>query len=347
MDVAVFEAAEWEHQACLRLEPGHRVRCTAGRLTPQTAPDYVEAEVVSPFVGSEVSAAVIAALPRLRLVATRSTGFDHIDLEACRARGVAVCNVPDYGDPTVAEHAFALLLAVSRHVVEAADRTRRGDFHVEGLRGFDLEGRTLGVVGAGRIGRRVIRIARGFGMTALAADPHPDPAAAAELGFDYVTLDDLLRLADVVSLHAPGGPQTRDLISDAQFAVIKPGCVLINTARGGVVNAAALVRALSSGRLAGAGLDVLSEEPLLREEAEIFRMDTPLPAERLRALVAANTLLRLPNVVVTPHIAYDTAEALGRIVGTTLDNIEAFARGEPQNLVVPSGAAGDVAETRP
>ncbi len=184
-------------------------------------------------------------------------------------------------------------------------------------------------------------------MTALAADPHPDPAAAAELGFDYVTLDDLLRLADVVSLHAPGGPQTRDLISDAQFAVMKPGCVLINTARGGVVNAAALVRALSSGRLAGAGLDVLSEEPLLREEAEIFRMDTPLPAERLRALVAANTLLRLPNVVVTPHIAYDTAEALGRIVGTTLDNIEAFARGEPQNLVVPSGAAGDVAETRP
>nr|WP_313472875.1 NAD(P)-dependent oxidoreductase [Brevundimonas sp.] len=231
--MAVFEAAEWEHQACLRLEPGHRVRCTAGRLTPQTAPDYVEAEVVSPFVGSEVSAAVIAALPRLRLVATRSTGFDHIDLEACRARGVAVCDVPDYGDPTVAEHAFALLLAVSRHVVEAADRTRRGDFHVEGLRGFDLEGRTLGVVGAGRIGRRVIRIARVFGMTALAADPHPDPAAAAELGFDYVTLDDLLRLADVVSLHAPGGPQTRDLISDAQFAVIKPGCVLINTARGG------------------------------------------------------------------------------------------------------------------
>lgn len=268
MDVAVFEAAEWERQACLRLEPRHRVRCTAAPLTPQNAPDYREAEVVTPFVGSEVSAAVIAAMPRLRLVATRSTGFDHIDLAACRARGVAVCNVPDYGDPTVAEHAFALLLAVSRHIVEAAERTRRGDFHVEGLRGFDLDGRTLGVVGAGRIGRRVIRIARGFGMTALAADPNPDRVAAAELGFDYVPLDDLLRRSDVVSLHAPGGPQNRDLISEPQFAVMKPGCVLINTARGGVVNAAALVRALSSGRLAGAGLDVLSEEPLLREEAE-------------------------------------------------------------------------------
>lgn len=335
MDVAVFEAAEWEHRACLRLEPRHRVRCTAERLTPRSAPDYAEAEVVSPFVGSEVSAVVIAAMPRLRLVATRSTGFDHIDLEACRARGVAVCNVPDYGDPTVAEHAFALLLAVSRRIVEAAERTRRGDFRVEGLRGFDLEGRTMGVVGAGRIGRRVIRIARGFGMTALAADPRPDPAVAAELGFDYVPLEELLRRADVVSLHAPGGPHTRDLISDDAFAAMKPGGVLINTARGGVVNAAALVRALSRGHLAGAGLDVLSEEPLLREEAEIFRTDTPLPAERLRALVAANALLRLPNVVVTPHIAYDTAEALGRIVGTTLDNIEAFVRSEPRNLVAP------------
>lgn len=157
MDVAVFEAAEWEHQACLRLEPGHRVRCTAGRLTPQTAPDYVEAEVVSPFVGSEVSAAVIAALPRLRLVATRSTGFDHIDLEACRARGVAVCNVPDYGDPTVAEHAFALLLAVSRHVVEAADRTRRG-FPRRGAAGFRPRGPHPG---------------RGWGRTHRpAGDPH-------------------------------------------------------------------------------------------------------------------------------------------------------------------------------
>jgi len=347
MDVVVFEAEEWEHAACLRLEPQHRVRCTAERLTPATVGAFAEAQVVATFIKSELSAAVIAALPKLQLIATRSTGYDHIDLEACRRRGVAVCNVPDYGDPTVAEHAFALLLAVSRRIVEAAHRTQRGDFSMEGLRGFDLAGRTLGVVGAGRIGRRVLQIARGFGMAALAADTRPDPAAARSLGFRYVALDALLREADVVSLHVPGGPETRDMISDAQFAAMKPGSVLINTARGGVVNAAALVRALTSGRLAGAGLDVVSEEPLVREEAEIFRSGTELDPAQLRSLLATSALLRLPNAVVTPHIAYDTTEALERIVATTLDNIEAFARGEPRNLVVPPDPGPAPMETRP
>jgi D-lactate dehydrogenase len=333
MRVVVFEAAEWEHDACLRLEPAHEVRCTPERLTAAVAGEYADAEVVTTFIKSEVSEAVLAELPRLRLVATRSTGYDHIDLRACGRRDVAVCNVPDYGDPTVAEHAFALLLAVSRRIVEAAARTRAGDFTMEGLRGFDLAGRTIGVIGAGRIGRRVLQIARGFGMTAMATDAVPDAGAAQRLGFDYVSLAELLQRSDVVSLHVPGGPKTRDLISDAEFGRMKPGAVLINTARGGVVNAAALLRALEGGRLAGAGLAVLSEEPLLREEAEIFRPDTPLPAERLRELLAANLLVRRRDVVVTPHIAYDTQEALHRILAMTLDNIEAFANGAPKNLV--------------
>jgi D-lactate dehydrogenase len=338
MEVAVFEAAEWEHAGCLRLEPDHRVRCTAERLTDETARAHADAEVVTTFIASRITDDALAAMPRLKLVATRSTGYDHIDLGACRRRGVAVCNVPDYGDPTVAEHTFALLLAVSRRVVEAAERTRDGDFSMEGLRGFDLAGRTLGVIGAGRIGRGVIQIARGFSMTALASDPQPDLACAERLGFEYVALDELLRRSDVVSLHVPGAAATRDMISDAQFARMKAGAVLINTARGGVVNTQALVRALAAGQLAGAGLDVLSEEPLLREEAEIFRPDAPLPAERLRELVATYALLRHRNVVVTPHIAYATDEALHRILETTLDNIEAFARGAPRNLVTPPNA---------
>ncbi|MFC3068499.1 hydroxyacid dehydrogenase [Phenylobacterium soli] len=339
MKLVVFEAAEWERDACLRLEPNHQVRCTAERLTPTLARQYADAEVVTTFIKSELTAAVIAALPDLKLIATRSTGYDHIDLGACARRRVAVCNVPDYGDPTVAEHAFALLLAVSRRIVEAATRTRAGDFGMEGLRGFDLAGRTIGVVGAGRIGRRVIQIGRGFGMTAVAVDATPDAKAAARLGFEYVSLPELLRRSDVVSLHVPGGSATRDLISDAEFAQMKPGSVLINTARGGVVNASALLRALKGGRLAGAGLDVLSEEPLLREEAEIFRLDAPLSPGQLRELVAANVLIRQPHVVVTPHIAYDTQEALHRILATTLSNIEAFAHGAPTNLVrLPSAA---------
>jgi D-lactate dehydrogenase len=333
MHIAVFETEEWEHQACLRLEPRHRVSCTRLPLTAESASRYADADVVATFIKSNVSAAVLAALPRLRLVATRSTGYDHIDLEACRGAGVAVCNVPDYGDPTVAEHAFALLLAVSRRIVEASERTRRGDFSMQGLKGFDLSGRTLGVIGAGRIGRRVLQIGRGFGMDAIATDVRPDPAAAQKLGFRHVDLDELLRTADVVSLHVPGGKETRDLISDPEFAQMKPGAVLINTARGGVVNAAALLRALNDGRLFGAGLDVLAEEPLLREEAEIFRAGVSLPEARLRELVAENALIRHRKVVVTPHIAYDTEEALQRILATTLANIEAFAGGKPRNLV--------------
>ena len=341
MEVAVFEAAEWEQEACLRLERNHRLHCTGEALAAETAPHFAEVEVVTTFIRSQIGEAVLIALPRLKLIATRSTGYDHIDLDACRRRGVAVCNVPDYGDPTVAEHTFALLLAVSRRVVEAAERTRDGNFGMEGLRGFDLAGRTIGVIGAGRIGRRVIQLARGFGMTVLATDARPDPAAAEQLGFAYAPLETLLARSDVISLHVPGGSETRDMISDAQFALMKPGAVLINTARGGVVNAAALVRALDSGRLQGAGLDVLAEEPLLREEAEIFRRDLPVSAERLRDVVAANALLRRRNVVVTPHIAYDTQEALHRILATTLDNIEAFAAGAPKNLVLaPAGRPG-------
>jgi D-lactate dehydrogenase len=339
MKVVIFEAAEWERDGCLRLEPAHQVRCTPQRLTVALASEYADAEVVTIFIESDLSEPVLAALPNLKLIATRSTGYDHIDLEACRQRGVAVCNVPAYGDPTVAEHAFALLLAVTRRIVEAADRTRAGDYTTEGLRGLDLAGRTIGVVGAGRIGRRVIQIAQGFGMTAVAADATPDLDAAQRLRFEYVSLSELLRRADVVSLHVPGGAETHDMISDREFAQMKPGAVLINTARGGVVNAAALLRALNDGRLLGAGLDVLAEEPLLREEAEIFRPGASLSPDRLRALVAENALIRLRNVVVTPHIAYDTQEALRRILATTLDNIEAFASGAPTNLVRRPGAA--------
>lgn len=333
MKIVVFEVADWEQQACLGLQPPHTVECVEAPLTPVTAPDHADAEVIATFIGSDLSARVLRQMPMLRLIATRSTGFDHIDLEFCRQAGVTVCNVPDYGDPTVAEHVFALLLALSRRIVEAAERTRRGDFSQAGLRGFDLAGKTLGVVGAGRIGRRVATIGRGFGMDVIAFDLRPDPAAAAALGFRYAPLDDLLAAADVVSLHLPGGADSHHLIGAQQLARMKPGGVLINTSRGGVVDGEALVRALASGHLASAGLDVVAEEAVLREEAEVFRSETVVSAERLRVLLADHALLGFSNVIITPHIAYDTREAVARIVETTVANIQAYARGAPQNVV--------------
>lgn len=332
MRVAVFETEEWEHEACLRLQAAHAVVCTAEPLNDATVGAHADAEIVSPFVNSRLDRDVLARLPRLRMIATRSTGYDHIDLDYCRAHAIAVCNVPSYGDATVAEHAFALLLALSRHLVEAVERTRRGAFAQDGLRGFDLRGRRLGVIGTGRIGRRVVEIANGFGMEVVAFDRQPDEAAAARLGFRYADFATVLAEADVITLHVPGTPGGPHLISDREFAAMKDGAVLINTARGSVVDVAALVRALKAGKLRAAGLDVLPQEPLLKDEAEIFRSDRHSEPE-LRTLLASNVLLQFPNVLVTPHNAYNTEDAVRRIVATTLANIEAFARGEPQNVV--------------
>jgi D-lactate dehydrogenase len=332
MKVVVFETEEWEHQACLRLQPKHALGCTREALGPETAARHADAEIVSTFVNSTLSASVLARFPELKLIATRSTGYDHIDLVYCRSRGIAVSNVPDYGDSTVAEHAFALLLAVARHLVEAVERTRRGNFSQTGLRGFELRDKTLGVVGTGRIGRRAIEIARGFGMTVVAFDVHPDQDAARRLGFRYADLDAVLAAADVLTLHVPATPQTAGLLSDRAFGLMRPGAVLINTARGNVVDVPALVRVLADGRLRAAGLDVLPQEPLIREEAQIFRAASADGFD-LKALVANHVLLRFPNVIVTPHNAYNTDSAVRRIIETTVANIEAFARGEPRNVV--------------
>ncbi|MFT4935508.1 MAG: D-lactate dehydrogenase [Pseudoalteromonas distincta] len=333
MDIVVFEAEEWEAKACAALTAHHTLSCTKAPLRRDNVGAYAMAEAISPFVESDLRRDVLECLPRLKLIATRSTGFDHIDLAYCRSAGVTVCNVPDYGDHTVAEHAFALLLSLIRKIPEAGDRVRRGDFSTRGLRGFELAGKTLGVIGAGRIGRRAIEIGQGFSMEVLAFDMAPDLQAAQDLGFQYVDFVDLLSAADVITVHVPGGGGSQGLISDPEFALMKPGAILINTARGGVVDPEALIRAIDSGRLGGAGLDVIAEEKALRDEAEIFRSGSGLQPDQLRTMIADHALLRFPNVLITPHIAYDTREAVGRIIDTSLANIEAFAQGAAQNVV--------------
>ncbi|WP_067896724.1 hydroxyacid dehydrogenase [Nocardia vaccinii] len=339
MKVAMVEIEQEERPACARLEPGHEVIYCDTPLTIGNADRFTGAEVLSPFVDSQLDVGLLARLPRLRLIATRSSGVDHIDLDYCAAHGITVCNVPDYGDSTVAEHVFALLLCLARHTVDAADRTRRGGFSRSGLRGFELQGKVLGVIGTGRIGRRVIEIAHGFGMTVVATDIRPDRAVAQRWRFRYAALEDVLSVADVVTLHVPATADTVHLISDREFAMMKTGVVVINTARGPVIDVAALIRALSQRRVAAAGLDVLPEEPAVREEAEIFHHRI-LAERQLKTLVADHVLLGFPNVLVTPHIAYYTGEALHRIIETTLSNIEAFAGGEPRNVVVSAPVSG-------
>ncbi len=327
----LYEVTGHERPVLEELLSGLDVRLVSGPLTPGTAPEAADAEAVSVFIVSKVTAEVLTALPRLKLIATRSTGFDHIDLKTCRERGVTVANVPSYGSNTVAEHTFGLILALSRRIALTFQRTKTGEFSRDGLCGFDLRGRTLGVVGTGRIGSHVIRIGKAFGMHVRAFDEHPDDRLSAAMDFKYIPFEELLAVSDVVTLHCPYTPKTHHLIGERSIARMKRGALLINTARGMLVDTKALLAALKSGQIGGAGLDVLEEEKAIFEEREVLSEN--YDREQLELLVHNHALLKLPNVIITPHNAFNSEEALHRIMETTAGNLRAFFAGKPENVV--------------
>lgn len=333
MKIIVFEVEEWERPAFDRLKEEHEITFVDDLLTKDNVKQYADAEVVSPFIYSDLSSGVLKHLNRLKLIATRSTGFDHIDLEFCKKNTITVCNVPVYGDNTVAEHVFGLILAISHNLIAAVDRTRRGDFSQTGLRGFDLLGKTLGVIGTGSIGRCVIEIAKGFRMNVVAFDVKQDNAWANTLGFLYLSMDELLATSDIITLHVPSSEKTRNLISGEAFAKMKDGVILINTARGDIVDVKALVKAIAEGKVAAAGLDVLPEESVIREEAELL-YSVYQKRNVLETLLANHILLHLRNVIITPHSAFNTREAVERILNTTAENIISFIGGNPVNALV-------------
>lgn len=332
MKIVMFEIKDSSAPALAMLRGAHELHCVPDVLNAQSAGAYPDAEVISTFVSSPLDAVVLRRFPRLRLLALRAAGFDGVDLGYCRAHGITVCNAPGYGDASVAEHGFALLLALGKHIVDSVAQTRRGNFGYRPRQGFELLGKTLGVIGTGRIGKHAITIGRGFGMNVIAHDAYPKPEEAERLGFRYASLAEVLAAADVLTLHVPATPETTGMISDKEFALMKPGAVLINTARGAVVDVAALIRALASGKLGGAGLDVLPHEPLIQTEERIFDDSAPeTPA--LREMIADHALLKYDNVIVTPHNAYNTKEALERITEISVENIKSFVDGHPVNTV--------------
>jgi len=340
MNIAVFEVEPWESAAFDPLSRGHRVSFSERVLNAENAADYGEAEIISVSIFSRIDAAVLDRMPGLRFIATRSTGFDHIDVDECLRRGISISNVPRYGESTVAEHVFGLILMISHRIAESIDRTRKGDFSQKGLRGFDLRGKTLGVIGTGAIGRNVIEIAGGFRMRVLAFDLRPDHELARRLGFAYCPLEKLLSDSDIITLHVPAAPRTRGLIAAREFAMMKRGVVLINTARGNLVDIEALLQALAEGKVSAAGLDVLPEEPAIREEAELLRSFFRKTHD-LSTLLADHILLRMRNVYITPHNAFNTREAVERILATTVGNIQAYMDGSPLNPVPVSPDSRD------
>jgi D-lactate dehydrogenase len=299
----------------------------------QNAAQYHDAEAIGVFVTSMVAAKVIEQLPKLKFIAALSTGYDNINLSACQSRGITVSNVPTYGENTVAEYTMALILALSRRIVDNVERTRKGNFSLEGLRGFDLKGRTIGIIGGGHIGMNVVRIAKGFGMNVLVSDVHQDAALAQREGFSYAAdLDSLLSSSDIITLHAPYIPQTHHMININNVDRIKRGALLINTARGALVETDAILYGLREGILSGVGLDVLEEENALHEEEQMICSMIPQECN-LRTLIEDHVLLTHPKVIVTSHNAFNTTEALKRILDTTVENIKAFFAGKPINFV--------------
>lgn len=310
---------------------GHDLRFITERIEPANCDP--EAEAVSVFVTSSVTREVMEALPKLKLIACRSTGFDNVDMAAAAERGIAVVNVPTYGEATVAEYVFALLLALRRKLPAVLDYEKRQPRSSE-LTGHDLEGKVFGVIGTGHIGLNVLKIAAGFSMQTIAYDTYPNQQLEDEHHFKYVDLDELLEYADVVSLHVPYLPTTHHLMNRERLGKMKPGAVLINTARGEVVDTRALVELLAGGRLGGAAIDVIEGEKLLnyQEETALLRSDT-LPEDVLLNSVEISALEKMPNVIISPHNAFNTVEAVARINQTTAQNLTDFWQGKPTNQI--------------
>jgi D-lactate dehydrogenase len=288
-------------------------------------------EILLPFIQPAVGLREMETMPRLKLISTRSTGYDHIDLEAANERGIVVTNVPGYGEIAVAEHTIALILTLSRKLHLAYSRTRRGDFSAKGLEGFDVYGKTLGVIGTGAIGLHVIRVAKGLGMHVVAYDVFQRPSLAEKLGFQYVALDELLPMSDIVTLHAPALPSTQHMLNRETLGRMKHGALLVNTARGTLVDTQSLLWALETGILSGAALDALEGETDLQQvQAVVSGTHTE---KQLELLLLNRELAKRDDVVITPHIAYDSREAHLRILDTTIENVRAFLHGEVYHRV--------------
>jgi D-lactate dehydrogenase len=312
----------------------HELTFLEARLDPTTVTLADGHDAVCAFVNDDLSAPVIDALAErgVTMVSMRCAGFNNVDLEAARARHMTVARVPAYSPYAVAEHTVALMLAVERRLHRAYNRVREGNFALEGLLGFDLRNKRIGIIGTGRIGQIVARIMRGFGCSLRAYDPFPNDEVR-DYGVRYVDLDTMFAECDVITLHCPLTPETHHLIDEAALNKMKPGVMIVNTSRGALIDTRAAIEALKDGRIGNLALDVYEEE------GDLFFEDL---SDRVIQDDVFSRLLTFPNVFITAHQAFFTEEALTNIAQTTLGNATAFARGERSgNELTPEEVRGD------
>lgn len=319
MKIAFFDTHSFEREQfdSLNHSFGHDITYLEPRLTDATAKLAQGHDVVCSFANDRVDEAALKTLHAcgVKLVALRSAGFNHVDLKAAQALGIPVVRVPAYSPYSVAEHAMALILSLNRKVHKAYYRVREGNFSLNGLVGFDLHSKTVGIIGTGRIGAAFARICHGFGSRVLAYDILPDRVLSSELGLKYVPLEELYRESDIISLHCPLNAETRHIIDDKSLRAMKPGVMLINTGRGALIETKALIDALKKEHIGAAGLDVYEEEE------GVFFQD--LSSKVLQDDQLAR-LLTFSNVLVTSHQGFLTIDALRNIADTTLQNISDF-----------------------
>jgi len=328
LPVAAFSVKSYDRESLSAASADQPIEWSwfESRLDRDTARLAEGATAVNCFVNDTLDAATLERLAALgvRLITLRCAGFNQVDLAAATRLALPVTRVPEYSPHAVAEHTLGLVLMLDRKLHKAYNRVRDGNFSLEGLLGTDLHGRTAGIVGTGRIGRCVVELFLGFGCRVLAHDVHVDPALVAR-GVEYVPLDDLFAGADIISLHCPLLPATQHLVNERTIALMKPGVMLINTSRGGLVDTRAVIDALKTGQIGLLGLDVYEEE------GDLFFADL---SNSIIQDDIFTRLLTLPNVVITAHQAFFTRNALEAIAEQTVRNLVLFHRGEPLEAVV-------------
>lgn len=330
MEIVFFEVEDWEKEIIEKNFPQAKIVSQA--LDENNFLQYQNVEILSCFIYSNLRKELLEKLPHLKLIATRSTGYDHIDINFAKEKNISVTNVPEYGSRTVAEYTFALILTLLKKIYQSINQAKIFNFDHNQIRGFDLFNKTLGIIGLGKIGYEVLKIAKGFQMNVLIYTRTKKEELADQYQFQYVDFNTLLSQSDIITLHTPLTQKTHHLINSQNIYQIKKGAFLINTARGGLIETQALVKALEENILQGVALDVLEEEKLLAEETEVLTQNYKKEVD-LKTLALNHILINHPKVVITPHNAFNTYEALNRILETTIQNIKNFLERKPINLV--------------
>jgi len=331
MNITFFEIESWQEDFFKKNLKKHKLTFVSSDLNERSVTKAKDSDMICVFIYSEVNGKILDKMPKLKAILTMSTGYDHIAVSECKKRGIKVLNVPSYGENTVAEHAFALILSLSRKIPQSYLRTKSADFSLEGLRGFDLKDKTLGILGTGRIGSHVAKMAYGFDMKILATDRHQNADLIKNYKVKYVPLNTLLKNSDVVTIHVPYIKETHHLLNSKNIPLMKQGVYIINTARGAIIDTSALLKALQKKQIAGAGLDVLEEEEEIKDEKKL--LPRQLKDEQIKQLMENHALLSYENVIITPHNAFNSKEALQRIMNTTLENINSVIKGKEINVV--------------